>query len=187
MATATGYSLALGGKGGYINLGGWNTEITDHDDSAKEVVGVLRNEGANTYMYAYMGTATCTWSGRPLKLTTSYADTDSIVPAVVLTQLGATAAGYFSAIGVTLKTWTANTYGWILVKGICTLPLNSNTAGLALGTPIAPSSASAGFAQCAAASSVGRAMEPLGATPGTASQTAAGGILCFVDFYKSFQ
>jgi len=186
MPTATSYSLALGGKKGYINFGGWNTELTDHDDSAQEVCGIRRIEGANEYMYVYLGTATCTWSGHPLKFTTSYADTDSVVPMVVLTQLGATAAGYFSAVGVTLKTWTANTYGWILVRGIATLPVNSNTGLYAVGLPIAPSSSSAGFAECAAASSVGRVATVLGATYTTATQTAEGGYRCIVDFTKSF-
>ena len=174
MPGMTSYSLALGGKEGYINLGGWNTEVTDHDDSAQEVCGIRRIEGANVYMYAYLGTATCTWSGRPLKITTSMTDTDSVVAPIVLTQLGATAVGYFSCVGVTLKTWTANTYGWILVKGIATLPVNSNTGLCAFGLPLAPSSSSAGWAECAAASAVARVLTPLGATWSTATQTAAG-------------
>lgn len=183
MATATGYSYLAGGKAGFAqgNLAGWNTTLTAQNTSAQEVVGTLRNEGANVYMYACMGTNTMTNAGLPLKLTTSIADGDGNVPPLQLTALGATAGGYFSCYAVTIQTTAAGLYAWFLVKGFATLPANSNTGGYTFGTPLAPSSSSAGWAECAAASAIARVLTPLGETLGTATQSAAGGYFCYVN------
>jgi hypothetical protein len=188
MATLTGYSMGAGGKAGYFNPAGWNTTLTAVDSTANEAVGALRWEGANLYIYAYRGTHTCTYSVMPMKLASSWvADGDGNFPPLVLTALGATAAGYFSCVAVSLQTAPPSVYMWFCVRGIATLPLNSNTGLYAFGTPIAPSSSSAGFAECAAASSVGRVVDALGATLSTGTQTAQGGVLCYFDFYKSFK
>jgi len=185
----TANALIPGAMRGYPNEGPWDTRLTDLTTSAQELPGIFRAEGPNTYMYVQFGTGAINSAGLPVKITTSLTDNSGIIPAICVTALGATAAGYFSALGVTVTTGTGVSgarYGWILVQGIATLPLNSNTAGLALNIPIAPSSASAGFAECAAGSSVGRSLAPGGATLGTATQTAAGGILCYINFLRSF-
>lgn len=199
MGTVSGTSMALNpsaGNKGFPNQGPWDTTLTDVSLTAQEAVGILRQEGQNTYMYVQFGTAAIASAGLPVKPSSGLPDTNNLTAPFCCTALGATAAGYFSAIGVTVYAvsssasygWNSSQarYGWICVRGIGTLPLNSNTAGLAFGTPIAPSSASAGFAECAAASGVGRAAQPAGATLGTATQTAQGGIICRFDFLKSF-
>ena len=185
--TFTSYSLTLGGTKGYFNPAGWNTTLTAVDATANDTVGAWRFEGANIYMYAMLGTNTLTTVGQGLKLSTALTDggTSSFISPITLTQLGATAAGYFSCIAVNIQTMSALTYGWFLMRGIATLPLNSNTAGLAVGTPVAPSSSSACFADCAAASGIARVIDILGATS-TAVQTGNGGLLCYINCIKTF-
>ncbi len=190
-SSATGYALVPSKVVGYPNQGPWNSRLTDYAQTAEETVGVLRQEGANTYMYVQFGTAAIASAGLPVKPASGLTDIAGNISPINVIALGATAAGYLSAMGVTISTTpsggaTAPYYGWIAVAGIGTLPLNSNTAGLAFGVPVAPSSSSAGFAECAAGSSVGRACTINGATLGTATQTAQGGILCKFNFLRTF-
>lgn len=188
--SATNYALIPVAFRGYPNQGPWDSTLTDVSTAAAEVPGVLRQEGANTYMYVQLGTGAINSAGVPVKPTTSLTDNAGYLPPVTCTALGATAAGYFSCVGVTVNTATGVSgarYGWICVRGIATLPLNSNTGGMAFGTPVAPASSSAGFAECAAASAVGRACEPAGATVSTASLIAASGHLVMFDFLRSFR
>ena len=187
--TASNIALKPSKFGGYPNQGPWDTTLTDYATSPQELFGVRRQEGPNYYMYVQFGTGAVSAAGVAMKVQSGLTDlgTNAIIAPFQLTQLGATAAGYFSAVGVTVSTVpSGQCYGWICYKGIGTLPLNSNTAGLAMNTPIAPSSSSATFAECAVASAVGRTIEPLGATLGTATQTARGGNLCMFDFEKFF-
>lgn len=183
----TSYGIAAAKMPGYPNVGSWNTRLTDVTTTPMETIGIQRKEGVNTYEYVQFGTGAITAQGVCVKLQTGLTDpnTNSIIAPNQMTQLGATAAGYYSAYGITVGAVASGIrYGWICIKGIGTLPLNSNTAGLAFGTPIAPSSSSAVFAQCALGSQVGWVMEVKGETLGTATQTAQGGNCCIFDFHR---
>lgn len=183
----TSYGLTASKMPGHPNEGSWNTRLTDVTTLPMETIGIRRAEGANVYEYVQFGTGAITSQGLPVKIQTGLTDpsTNSIIAPIQMTALGATAAGYFSAYGVTIAAVASGIrYGWLCVKGIGTLPLNSNTAGLAFNVPIGPSSASAGFAECTVASSCGRVIEPTGATLGTATQTAQGGNYCKFDFTR---
>ena len=68
MATRTDYSNAGGGGKGYINVGGWNTTLTDRQSTQMEVPGIRRREGGNVYMYGLQGGASLAASGVFVKL-----------------------------------------------------------------------------------------------------------------------
>ncbi len=185
----TSYGIAAANMPAYPNQGPWNSRLTDVTTQPMETIGIRRQEGANLYEYVQFGTGAVTVQGTCMKIQTGLTDptTNSIIAPFQLTQLGATAAGYYSAYGITVCAVASGIrYGWVCVKGIGTLPLNSNTAGLAFNTPIAPSSSSAVFAECAVGSQVGRVIEVTGATLGTATQTAQGGNYCKFDFTRSW-
>lgn len=133
--TATSYTGTPGGGGGggYFNLGGWNTTLTAADATAQEVCGIRRQDGCNTYLYAYQSTDTATAAGTLMILATNVSDTNGIVPAVTLT--GNTAAGtanQFLVKAVTVATRSAATYGWYLVEGYTTIRVSTNTVSATL-------------------------------------------------------
>ncbi len=185
--TATGYSLTLGGKSGWggKNPSGWNTTLTSRTTAQNETPGAIRIEGANQYVYAYL-TGSINYAGVPCKLATSTGDSSGNVSPICLKELGATAAGYNSAFAITVQSTTGGVYAWFMQKGFATLPINTDTGAYAFGAPIAPSSSSAVWAICAAASGIGRVLTIDGDTPATATVAAQGGYFCYFDCTKQF-
>lgn len=132
--TKTGYSALGGGGRGYINIGGWNSTLTDRATSAKEVVGTWRNEGANLYIYAAQGTNSAQPNAFVMPCTSyTYGDANIQAP-LVFTQIAA--AGTLNMKlpkAMCIQTCDSGTYGWYFVRGICTVQLQTNTTTLAQG------------------------------------------------------
>jgi hypothetical protein len=127
-ATQTSYSALKGGTAGYINIGGWNTTITDVSTSAKETVGMIRREGANEYMYVGISTHTVTAQNwlRPATSLTIGAD-EYHCPIVMTTIAAAGTANPKLFKAYAPQNLSANTYAWVLVKGICTVQAQTDT------------------------------------------------------------
>ena len=90
MPTKTGYSLLGGGGKGYINIGGWNTTLTDKSTTQMEVPGVKRREGANVYIYAKHGTQSAASAGLQVAIGTPAVDgIGTLVPPLVFTAIAA--------------------------------------------------------------------------------------------------
>jgi hypothetical protein len=179
MATMTGYSLAMGGKAGYVNIGGWNSTITDVSTSPKEVCGVERVEGANSYVYAMAGSGAVVSRGIYM-LCTAIADADGNVAPLRMTTVAINALTS-SVRPFALAVCTAGTgqYGWYLRRGIFTCYLNTNSAAtIGANGIIHPSTATLHAWQCCATSTgFGFLLEE------AASSTAcSGGVMAYVNF-----
>jgi hypothetical protein len=185
-ASKTAYSIGVGGQQGYINIGGWNTTLTDVSTTPGEVCGTVRFEGANKYMYvcngsqsaargAFVQVSTMTTDGGgtripPLRMTS--------VPYTVCTSAG-------RAFGMWVPTQiSTNEYGWILRQGITTCYIQTNSAVVA-GNMFAPSTASADcWATTASNSGQAFALEACATATGVASGTGQG-FLAFVNLEAS--
>lgn len=181
--TKTGYSAVFGGGKGYVNIGGWNSTLTDVSNTAKEVIGCIRWEGANKYMYAQIGTATAGSAGAFLALSTGYTDTNSIIAAFGLTANGVAATGTICR-GVTVvssETYSGPIYMWVLVEGFAT-GYAMTDSGLAYNALVGPSTSTANTldAGVTAATAVGRV---LGVSVATATaQVGSAGQLIYYKF-----
>ena len=189
---ATQYGLLPQGLHGRPNEGSWNTTLTDVSTTHKHVPGITRSEGGNTYVYVQFGTGALNSAGLPLTIASSATDANGYVPPFAVTAFAGTGSNVFMSVyGVTIQTGTGvsgTRYGWVCIAGIGTLPAGDVAAGFAQGTPLIPSSSSAGFFwnTAAAASSVGRAWAAGGVTVGTATMSVAGGVVAKFDFTKTF-
>lgn len=124
----TNYTTLNGGGRGAINYGGWNTTLTDRSTTPQEVVGMMRREGGNVYLYVCGGLA----SAKPGWV---------LAPKTAVTDLGT--AGYIAPICMTVCPVTANVllpaaiapqtmltqlYAWVLIKGVTTANCASDAA-----------------------------------------------------------
>ena len=181
--TKTGYSIGLGGQSGYINVGGWNTTLTDISTTQAEAVGVVRFEGANQYMYVCNGSQSAA-RGAFVQVSTMTTDGGgSIIPPLRMTSVPYTvntAPG--RAFGMWVPTQiSTNEYGWILRAGITTCYIQTNSAVLA-GAYLLPSTASADcWAGAVTNTARAFALEAAATASGVAS-AAAGGFLAYVNF-----
>lgn len=155
MSTRTSYSVLGGGGRGYMNIGGWNTTLTDRSTQQQEVPGAVRQEGANTYIYALQGTNTIAGSSYLVTpaapLTDSY--TDAVISPVVFTGLGAVGTDNpYIVQGVTVGTCPAGTYGWYFQEGILTVCMGASSGGVTVGETlcVAESASANVFATCTA-------------------------------------
>lgn len=144
MSTRTDYSVAGGGGRGYINIGGWNTTLTDRSTQQKEVPGIKRREAGNVYMYGLQGGQSAAGSGYYVRLAAPSTDayTDAVVCPIVFTNLGAGTVIAKAWKGVTLQTCDTNTYGWYFVEGVLTVTVGTNTTSATVETPIVVAPAS---------------------------------------------
>lgn len=153
----TGYSSTFGGAKGYINLGGWNTTLTDVSNTAKETIGIKRKEGANEYMYVQLGTSTAC-ANMFLSLSTGLTDTNSISAPFGTTANGTASTGQI-CIGRTICSAPTSgvCYAWVLIEGFATAWAATDTA-LVYGTLVNPSTCTANLvdADSTAATAVGR-------------------------------
>lgn len=172
--TKTGYSSVFGGAKGYLNIGGWNTTLTDMANTAKETIGVIRREGANEYMYVQLGTATAS-KGAFLALCTGYTDTNSIIAPFGMTANGVAATGII-AKGMLVADMpnSGPYYGWMLTKGFATGYMMTDS-GLAWKDYVCPSTSTANMCdgEPTAATAVG---QNLGVTVATATAVFSGTI-----------
>lgn len=155
MSTRTDYSVAGGGGRGYVNIGGWNTTLTDRSTQQKEVPGITRVEGANTYIYGLQGTNTLAGSGYLVMLATPLTDayTDAVVCPLVFTELGAVGTDNPNIVrGITIQTAAAKTYGWYFQEGITTVCMGASSGGVVAeaGLCVAESASANVFATCTA-------------------------------------
>lgn len=143
----TGYSMVSGGGRGYINIGGWNSTITDQATNPQEVIGVFRKEGANTYVYGVIGTATATKGTfvTPMSAAPYTCGASNVIPPIIFTVVPAAGTAALHAF----KAWaiqdtTTNTYAWFQVAGISTVQCQTNTTTLNVGEYIMPATDSCG-------------------------------------------
>jgi hypothetical protein len=130
-ATQTSYSALKGGTAGYINIGGWNTTITDVSTSAKETVGLIRREGANEYMYVGISTHTVTAQNWLVAATALTIGDDNYHCPIVLSSLVAGGTINIKLIkAYAPQALSANTYAWVMVRGIATVQLMTDTTTL---------------------------------------------------------
>lgn len=137
----TGYSMIAGGGRGYINIGGWNSTLTDQATNPQEVIGVFRKEGMNTYVYGVIGTATATKGTfvQPISGTVYTCGASNVIPPMIFTVIPAGGTARL----VNFKAWaiqdtTTNQYAWFQVAGIATMQCQTNTTTLAAGDPVMP-------------------------------------------------
>lgn len=154
----TGFSALGGGGRGYINIGGWNTTLTDRATSPKEVVGAWRREGANLYVYGPIGTG----SAQPevflvnIGAAVFTVGTENVIPWFILTsEIAGGTANYNLIKGRTICTCDTGTYGWYFVQGVCTVQLQTNTTTLAVSNGIQASTSSANKVQIATTTAQG--------------------------------
>jgi hypothetical protein len=183
VSSKTSYSIAQGGEAGYINIGGWNSTLTDVNTNPAEVCGLIRQEGANKYIYAMQGSQSAA-RGAFVTVCTALTD-DASTPHVAPLRLTAAATGCNTAAGrvfgmVVATTIGTNQYGWFLRQGITTAYAVSNTGFNIAGGYILPSVLSANFFSNATTNTaVGYVLDPC------ASATAAcgsAGALVYVNF-----
>lgn len=173
----TAYSTLGGGGRGYINIGGWNTTLTDVASTAKETIGVKRQEGANTYMYVQMGTAVVNSNGLFVSLASGYPDTNGITAPFALTANGVASTGNI-ARGMTIcSSISGVVYAWVFVEGYAT-GYAMTDSGLAFNALVGPSTSTANLldAGVTAATAVGRVVTPSVATA-TAQYGSAGNLV----------
>lgn len=144
MSTRTSYSVIGGGGKGYINIGGWNTTLTDRSTQQQEVPGIKRREGANVYIYGLQGANSAAASGVYMRLVAPATDlyTDAVISPIVFTAIGAGTTIAKLWKGVTVCTCDTNTYGWYFLEGVLTLTVATNTTSATVGTPIVVAPAS---------------------------------------------
>lgn len=178
----TSYSMLQGGAKGYINIGGWNTTLTDVSYTAKETIGVTRQEGANKYMYVQLGTATAGSAGAFLSLATAISDTNGVLAPLALTANGVASTGLI-AKGMTITDINNSgpLYTWALVEGFATGYMMTDS-GLAQAAYACPSTSTANLLDGGptALSAVAR---NLGVTVATATaQPGSAGVLVYWKF-----
>lgn len=181
MSTKTGYSTLGGGGRGYINIGGWNTTLTDVSQTAQECIGVKRTEGANTYMYAQLGTSTAC-ENMFLSISTGYPDANNLTAPFGLTANGAASTGLICK-GMTVADSPVSgvCYAWVLVEGFAT-GYAMTDSGIAYGDYVCPSTSTANLldGEPTALTAVGR---NLGVSVATGTASAAGeGVLIYWKF-----
>lgn len=155
--TKTGYSSVYGGGAGYINIGGWNTTLTDVSNTAQECIGVTRREGANKYMYVQLGTSTAC-NNAFLSLSTGLTDTNTLCAPFGLTANGVASTGTICRGRTIASSPTSGVcYAWILVEGFATAWAATDTA-LVWNTLVNPSTSTANLvdADATALTAVGR-------------------------------
>lgn len=151
MSTKTGYSLVGGGGRGYINIGGWNTTLTDKATTQMEVPGIKRREGMNIYMYGLQGTNTINSAGVQMQFGDVLTDGNgTLISPVVFTTVGAAGTAVANTVrALTVGSAYALQYGWYFVEGIASVNICTNTVTLALGNQICVSSSSSNkWVQC---------------------------------------
>ncbi|MCL6456711.1 MAG: hypothetical protein K6T85_01770 [Gorillibacterium sp.] len=176
--SATGYSYTGGGAHGYINVGGWNTTLTDVSASPQETVGVIRWEGSNAYIYAKAGSGACT-KGHMLGLCTATPDSGGFVSPLRLTQLAVnTLTVFHKAFCMAIQDVPADNYAWFFREGICTLQLDA-TGGVSAGGYLKPSTSTGGcWVQAATACGYAFALQ---------NAAAGGTTLAYVNFHAGRQ
>jgi hypothetical protein len=154
-ATQTSYSALKGGTAGYINIGGWNTTITDVSTSAKETVGLIRREGANEYMYVGISTHTVTAQCWLVAATALTIGNDNYHCPIVLSSTIAGTANLKLWKAYAPQNLSANTYAWVMVRGIATVQLQTDTTTLGELAGIQPSTSCASKVQIATTTAIG--------------------------------
>lgn len=143
MSTKTGYSILGGGGRGYINVGGWNTTLTDKTTTQMEVPGIKRWEGGNCYIYAMHGSQSANSAGLMVTFATGITDGDgTLIPPFRFTAIANT-ANPTMVKALTVGTCLTGMYGWYFVEGIASVNVATDTVTLALGNQILPGSSSA--------------------------------------------
>ena len=144
MSTKTDYSVVGGGGRGYINIGGWNTTLTDKSTTQMEVPGVKRREGANVYIYAKHGTQSAASAGLQVSISDPATDGNgTLICPLVFTAIAGGGANPYLCKALTVGTCLTGMYGWYFVEGIASVNIATNTVTVALGAPICMSPASA--------------------------------------------
>jgi hypothetical protein len=159
MPTKTDYSVAGGGGRGYINIGGWNTTLTDKSTTQDQVPGTLRREGANVYVYGKQGTLSI--EGAFSFVITGDPATDAGGTLITPTVYTIGPVGTDNAILIraqTIQSMSAGVYGWYFVEGITTVIMGQDSGGTTVGSPIAPAIGSGGLFATALASGIGWAL-----------------------------
>ena len=175
--TKTGYSATFGGSRGYLNIGGWNTTLTDVCNTAQETVGIFRHEGANKYMYVQLGTATAC-NRAFLSISTACTDTNGMIPVIGLTANGVVSTGTICrGMTITSSPTSGVCYAWILVQGFATANAATDTA-LVYGALVNPSTCTANLvdSDATALTACGRVWATTIATA-IASAGGAGGLV----------
>lgn len=177
MSTLTSYSVTGGGGRGYINIGGWNTTLTDRSTNPQEVCGMIRFEGANKYMYVCGGLSSSP-KGNILSVKTAVADLGAgAVPPVCMTAMPIT-DNINLAAGMALQTMLTQLYCWVLREGIATAYAGTDSA-FVVGTRYVFGAATAHVCGVATASGQAIALE----AAATAVASAAGqGAMCYMRF-----
>lgn len=176
MPTKTGYSITGGGGRGYINVGGWNTTLTDKSTVQNEVPGTHRREGANIYVYGLQGTLSI--EGKGSFVITGDPATDAggtLISPQVYTAGPVGTDNAFLIRAQTIQSMSAGVYGWYFKEGITTVTMGDNSGGTTIGSPIAPAAATAGVMATAAASAIGWALATLAASASGLAWVSFGG------------
>lgn len=164
MPTKTDYSVTGGGGKGYINIGGWNTTLTDKQTTQMEVPGTHRREGANIYVYGMQGTLSI--EGKGSFVITGDPATDGIGTLISPTVFTAAPVGTANARlirGMTVQTMSAGVYGWYFKEGITTVVMGADSGGATVGSPITPATGTAGVFATAAGTGIGWALTAMAA------------------------
>ena len=161
----TSYSIGVGGVPGYLNIGGWNCTLTDVNTTPAVAPGMVRQEGANKYMYAMNGSQSAA-RGQFVQICTALAD-DSAASGLCPIRFTAspyttqTAVGKVFGVVVATNIYT-NQYGWILRQGVMTGYWATNTAGNIAGGYFAPSATTNHvFTNVASNTAVGFVLDPV--------------------------
>jgi hypothetical protein len=182
----TSYSTLGGGARGYVNIGGWNTTLTDVASTAKETIGIHRVEGDNEYIYVQLGTAVVNGAGAFLSLATGYTDTNGIVAPFALTANGVASTGLIARGMTVCSSISGVVYAWVFKKGYAT-GYAMTDSGLAWNATVCPSTSTAnlldGAGSVTAGTAVGRVVGVTVATA-TAQAGSAGNLIkwSFKDF-----
>lgn len=163
MSTKTGYSITGGGGRGYINVGGWNTTLTDKQATQMEVPGITRREGANVYIYGYQGTLSIEGAGSHVIFGTPASDAAGLMSPTVFTIGPVGTANATLIRAATIQSMSGAVYGWYFKEGIATVTMGDNSGGCTVGSPIVPATASAGVWATAAATGYGYALTAMAA------------------------
>jgi hypothetical protein len=179
-ASKTAYSIGLGGQAGYLNVGGWNSTLTDANTNPAEVCGMVRQEGANKYIYVMNGSQSST-RGAFVAICTALTDgtTTGFIAPIRVTSVAAAAASIQGAVfGMVVPTNVyTNQYCWVLRQGITTCYLQTDSA-IVNGNYIMPGVTSANTWLTPATNTAnGFALESAGT-----STAVSGGFLAYVNF-----
>lgn len=164
MPTKTDYSITGGGGRGYINIGGWNTTLTDKSETQGQVPGTKRREGANYYVYGLQGTLSI--EGKNSFVITGDPATDAngtLISPVVFTAAPVGTANPYIIRAMTIQSMSAGMYGWYFIEGITTVTMGDNSGGATVGSPITPATGTAGVFATATQTAVGFALTAMAA------------------------